>query len=142
MGSFPYKSMLSENGQVRSDPAGDEVYNLFEALHDAIDVSALTGYGSTMFTVGAAAAGIIGMSFIDGGAAGAGSTNLASTKAGLTAGWTDVTPRAPTFSTTLADVDKGDWINTDYDETATPTAATTGYGHHLAGTYGVPGGVT
>ena len=82
------------------------------------------------------------MGFDDGGATGAGTQSINSTLAGLTAGWTDVTPKAVVMSTTLADVDKGDWINTDYDETATPTAATTGYGHHLAGTYGVPGGVT
>ncbi len=140
--SFPYKSMLSENSVIRSDPAGDEVHNIFEALHEDIDVSALTGYGALLFSIDPDSTNHIGLSFIDGGAAGAGTQAMATTKAGVTSGWTDVTPLSVVFSTTLADVDKGDWINADYDESGTPSNATTGYTHNLTGTYGVPGGVS
>ncbi len=140
--SFPYKSMLSENGQVRSDPGGDEVFNMFEALHEAVDISVITGYGALMMTIAAHGTNIIGMGFHDGGAAGASTGNMAATKAGLTAGFTDVTPVAVTMSSTLADVDQGDWVNSDYDESGTPGTATVGYSSHMAGTFGVPGGVT
>ena len=139
--SFPYKSMLSENMVLLGDPAGDERLNAFEALHEDIDVSAITGYIIVTGGYAATATNNITGNINDGGAAGIGTTDLGTTPDG-TAGFTDLTPRAITMSTTLADVDKGDWINWDYDENGTPTLATVGFGWHMASTYGVPGGVT
>ena len=139
--SFPYKSMLSESEVWLGDPAGDEISNGFEALHEALDVSALTGYVCVVGGYAAVATNNITGNIRDGGAAGAGTTNIATTPPG-TAGFTDLTPRALTMSTPLADVDKGDWIDWSYDENGTPTLATKGFDWHLTGTYGVPGGVT
>ena len=139
--SFPYKSMLSENMSWLGDPGGDEIANGFEALHEDVDVSALTLYVIVTGGYAATATNNITGTAQDGGATGIGTTSLGTGPAG-TAGFTNVTPKVITMNTTLADVDKGDWINWHYDENGTPTLATVGFGWHMSGTYGVPGGVT
>ena len=136
---FPYKNLVEQNVIFDKDPTADEKFNVFEAYIEALDVSAIVLYGAVVGGIAASAADQIALGVEDGGAAGAGTVSICTNEGG-TEVWTDLTPRQVVMSTTVDDVDKGDWINGVYDEAG--TVAPAGFSLHLQGTYGIPGGIT
>jgi hypothetical protein len=134
--SFNYMNENSENIFIWA-PTADEAWNHFSPRHD-IDVSAIEAEGAVVGGVASHASNKAALNFNDGGAAGTGTTNLA-TDLGDSDGFTDVTPQSFTMSTSASDINPDDWINGDYDESGTLTPVAVSM--HLSYVFGVPGGV-
>lgn len=123
--------------QSYKDPAGDEKFNIMTPRH-SIDVSAMECDTSVIGGLSANTANEILMGLEDGGAAGTGTTDIA-TENGGSGGWTDVTPKSLTMSTSASDLDADDWVNLVYNEEG--SVAPAGETWHMSFVYGVPGGI-
>jgi hypothetical protein len=138
--SFPYKNIIEQTLTERSDPEGDEKITWFESFQAELDVSGLTLYGQIIGSYAAHDSNKIDLGLVDTGPTGSTTAVVLATTVDPSDGWVDLVPRALTMSTSADDVDKGDWLTANYDESGTLTI--TGFALHLAGTYGIPGGIS
>jgi hypothetical protein len=118
------------------DTAGDERMNIARVKR-TVDVSAMSAMTSLAGGLGASASALAVVGLEDGGTTGTGTTDI-DTPAGDSDGWTDVTAKVHTMSTSASDLDADDYLNIHIDETGSIAPAR--WGSHASWVDGVPGG--
>ena len=98
-----------------ADQTADEVFGIMVAPYGGMTVKA--AYAIPTATVNASTANYYDLELFDGGATGTATTSIGT--AGGTGGWTDVTKATFTLNSSLTNLDAGDCLMVQYDETGT-----------------------
>lgn len=136
--SLNYNNSQSENTLVYADPTADDNFNAWSPRH-LLDVSAMETEAAIVGGLAAHASNQVALGLEDGGAAGTGTTDIATEIGGDTVVWTDNTPKTMVMSTSASDVDADDWVNVVYNESG--TVAPAGFSIHSSYVLGVPAGI-
>jgi len=120
------------------DTAGDERMNIARVKR-TVDVSAMSAMTSLADGSGlsASASNLAVVGLEDGGTTGTGTTDI-DTPAGDSDGWTDITAKVHTMSTSASDLDADDYLNIHIDESG--TIAPVRWSNYASWVDGVPGG--
>jgi len=108
---FPVVAVISE------DPAADQVYPVWRAPA-ACEIKG--AYATTADDVAASTADYFKVKLMNGGTAGTATTAI-SDEIGGTAGWTGLTPKTFTMTSTGKNLTAGQVVTLNYDETGTGT---------------------